>query len=126
MNPALAGFPRDAERDRLMVTPEGIVLPLTLASRGARVAALLLDFALIGLLMFVTTLALFYVAGGTTATLAQADDPTLAGHALQFLFVIWVAAMFLFRNAYFLFFELGPRGATPGKRMQRIRVAAAG
>ncbi len=32
--------------------------------------------------------------------------------------------MFLFRNAYFLYFELGPRGATLGKRMVGIRVAA--
>jgi uncharacterized RDD family membrane protein YckC len=45
-------------------------------------------------------------------------------HALEFLAVIWIAAMFLFRNAYFLFFELGPRGATPGKRITGIRIAA--
>jgi uncharacterized RDD family membrane protein YckC len=32
--------------------------------------------------------------------------------------------MFLFRNAYFLYFELGPRGATPGKRITGIRIAA--
>jgi uncharacterized RDD family membrane protein YckC len=32
--------------------------------------------------------------------------------------------MFLLRNAYFLFFELGPRGATPGKRITGIRIAA--
>jgi uncharacterized RDD family membrane protein YckC len=43
---------------------------------------------------------------------------------LQFLFILWIAAMFLFRNAYFLFFELGPRGATPGKRSAGIRIAA--
>src|SRR3546814_10263749 len=32
--------------------------------------------------------------------------------------------MFLFRNAYFHSVELGPRGATPGKRIAGIRIAA--
>jgi uncharacterized RDD family membrane protein YckC len=38
--------------------------------------------------------------------------------------VVWFVGMFLFRYGYFLFFELGPRGATPGKRMAGIRIAA--
>ena len=124
MSAATGVLPRDTDRVRAMVTPEGIALPLTLASRGSRAGALLLDFTFIGLLMIATTLALFYLAGGTMGLLAQASDPTPVGHALQFLFVLWVVAMFLFRNAYFLFFELGPRGATPGKRLAGIRIAA--
>tara|TARA_B100000678_G_scaffold77085_1_gene63513 strand:- start:1201 stop:1869 length:669 start_codon:yes stop_codon:yes gene_type:complete len=32
--------------------------------------------------------------------------------------------MFVLLNGYFIFFEMGPRGATPGKRMVGIRVAA--
>jgi uncharacterized RDD family membrane protein YckC len=28
------------------------------------------------------------------------------------LMVLWIIAMFLFRSAWFLYFELGPRGAT--------------
>jgi uncharacterized RDD family membrane protein YckC len=74
--------------------------------------------------MILTTLALISIAGGTAAI----SDPSRHGpqimHALEFLAVIWIAAMFLFRNAYFLFFELGPRGATPGKRITGIRIAA--
>ena len=116
--------PRRSDRDRTMVTPEGIALPLTLASRGTRLGALIIDLLFIGILMVVTTLALISIAGGT----AGLSDPTKHGpaimHVLEFLAVIWIAAMFLFRNAYFLFFELGPRGATPGKRITGVRIAA--
>jgi len=115
---------RRSDRDRIMVTPEGITLPLTLASRGTRAGALLLDLIFIGALMLATTLGLIYIAGGTLGLFAKAEQPTALGHALQFLFILWVAAMFLFRNAYFLFFELGARGATPGKRIAGIRIAA--
>lgn len=115
---------RHTTRDRVMVTPEGISLPLTLASRGTRAGALMLDLMFIGFLMFVTTIALVSIAGGTVAVAARLERPSVFGHALQLLFVLWIAAMFLFRNAYFLFFELGPRGATPGKRITGIRIAA--
>ena len=117
---------RRSDRDRTMVTPEGIALPLTLASRGTRLGALVLDLTIIAVLMVVTTIVLISIAGGT----AVFSDPTQNGpaimHALEFLAVLWIAAMFLFRNAYFLFFELGPRGATPGKRITGIRIAARG
>ncbi len=121
---ALPGRLRYGNRDRVMVTPEGIALPLTLASRGSRAGALMLDLIFVGMLMFMTTIALLWIAGGTLDLIAKAEQPTAAGHALQFLFILWIAAMFLFRNAYFLFFELGPRGATPGKRITGIRIAA--
>ena len=110
-------------RERVMITPEGIALPLTLASRGTRFGALFLDFLLIGVLIFATTVFLLWVAGGTLGAGEQAAQGAV-GHALEFLFILWIAAMFLFRNAYFLFFELGPRGATPGKRLTGIRIAA--
>jgi uncharacterized RDD family membrane protein YckC len=112
-------------RLRQMVTPEGIVLPLTLASRGARFGALLLDLLLIGFLIFATALLLIWIAGGV-GSLAQErlQQSGAAGRAIEFLIIVWIAAMFLFRNAYFLFFELGPRGATPGKRLLGIRIAA--
>ncbi len=111
-------------RARTLITPEGIALPLILASRGARAGALLLDLFLIGLAMVLTTLALLFIAGGTAAFSEAKPDNTMLGHALEFLYIVWIAAMFLFRNAYFLFFELGPRGATPGKRATGIRIAA--
>ncbi|MGN6357953.1 MAG: RDD family protein [Novosphingobium sp.] len=110
------------DRERVLVTPEGIALPLTLASRGSRFGALLLDLVIIVVLIVATTLGLLFAAGGTLNSLE--NDTSAAGRALQFFAVLWIAAMFLFRNAYFLFFELGPRGATPGKRMTGIRIAA--
>ena len=110
------------DRERVMITPEGIALPLTLASRGTRFGALLLDLTIIGLLILVTTLGLLFMAGGTLDSIE--NNSTAAGRVLQFFAVLWIAAMFLFRNAYFLFFELGPRGATLGKRITGIRIAA--
>ena len=115
---------RRSGRERVMVTPEGVALPLTLASRGTRAGALILDLFFIGLLMVVTTLCLIAVATGGLGAGLELDDKGPLGQFLQFLFILWTAAMFLFRNAYFLFFELGPRGATPGKRITGIRVAA--
>ena len=114
-----------ADRHRVMVTPEGIALPIILASRGARFGALVIDLILIGLAMILATVAIGLLAGGTARLGFEVDQAKgAARHALDFLFILWVAAIFLFRNAYFLFFELGPRGATPGKRMVGIRIAA--
>jgi uncharacterized RDD family membrane protein YckC len=130
MNTAAAGAARlgrmtRSDRERIMITPEGIALPLTLASRGTRLGALVLDLMFIVLLMFGTTMVLISIAGGTAVFAAAGDGSGgNAMHALEFLAVVWIAAMFLFRNAYFLLFELGPRGATPGKRITGIRIAA--
>lgn len=124
MTAAVPDRHRRSSRDRVMVTPEGVALPLTLASRGSRAGALLLDLIFIAILMIATTLALLGIAGGTAASPLRTADKTPLTHALEFLYILWIAAMFLFRNAYFLFFELGPRGATPGKRLTGIRVAA--
>ena len=116
---ALPNRLRRSDRERTLVTPEGIAMPVTLASRGSRFGALMLDLTFIAVLMIATTLGLIWIAGGAanlTGTMAKGSP---AGKAIEFLIIVWVAAMFLFRNAYFLFFELGPRGATPGKRISR-------
>ncbi|MDE2596199.1 MAG: RDD family protein [Sphingomonadales bacterium] len=124
MSAAPASLRAGNDRLRRMVTPEGIELPITLASRGSRFGALALDLIFIGLAMLATTIALAMIAGGTFGEIAAKAHKTAIEHALEFLFIVWIAAMFLFRNAWFLYFELGPRGATPGKRMTGIRVAA--
>lgn len=124
MNRPASHFAPSSGRERLMVTPEGIALTVTIASRGARAGALLLDLAIIMVLMIATTLSLVAIAGGTAGLFAEIDQSSALAHALEFLLVLWIIAMFLFRNAYFLFFELGPRGATPGKRIAGLRVAA--
>lgn len=111
-------------KERILVTPEGISLPVTVAGRGARAGALMLDLIFIAVLMIGSTMALAQIAGGVGQFMHRASGDTGAGKALQFLMILWVIAMFLFRYAYFLYFELGPRGATPGKRLAGIRIAA--
>lgn len=115
---------RSSSRERVLITPEGIALPLVLASRGARFGALLIDLMLIGLAIGVTTLLLIWLAGGIANLTGEIAGKGAIGHALELLMILWVAAMFLLRNAWFLYFELGPRGATPGKRLVGIRIAA--
>ena len=113
-------------RNRTVITPEGVALPLVLATRGARAAALLIDLALIGAAMIATTFTLIWIAGGIGLKLQEIEANGPKARALQALVIVWIIAMFLFRNAWFLFFELGPRGATPGKRVTGIRIAARG
>ena len=36
--------------------------------------------------------------------------------ASQYSAIIWLLGFFLLRNGYFVAFEMGSRGATPGKR----------
>lgn len=114
------------DRRRTLITAEGIALPLVLASRGARFGALALDLLFIGLFIIVATIAAAFAAGGLANLSESAGGGTSMGHALEFLFILWMAAMFLARNAWFMAFELGPRGATPGKRLTGIRIAARG
>jgi uncharacterized RDD family membrane protein YckC len=118
---ALALRPDVARRRRQLVTPEGLALPLTVASRGARAGALLLDLTLI----FVGFLVLFFalLAMGIGVFELAADEAD-GSPAIEFIAVVMILLVFLTRYAYFLFFELGPRGATPGKRALGIRVAA--
>ena len=114
----------DGKRRRIVTTPEGLTLPFLLASRGARAGALMIDLTMIVGAMIGMTVILFHLADAAGINLDGGKDP--AARAVQALGVLWIIALFLFRNAWFLFFELGPRGATPGKRMVGIRVAARG
>ncbi|HTN14847.1 MAG TPA: RDD family protein [Sphingomonadaceae bacterium] len=104
------------KRKRVLVTPEGLSLPITIASRGARASALLLDLIIMTVVQVVFTILLIALAGGIFSSGASS--------ALEFMGVAWIIAMFLFRYGYFLYFELSPRGATPGKRLAGIRIAA--
>jgi len=101
---------------RTIITPEGIPLTFTLASRTARIGALLLDLLLVAVLLLAAAGALMLTAG-------QMRGPA-AHQALQALFILWSAVSFLLRYGWFLAFELSPRGATPGKRALGLRIAA--
>lgn len=107
------------KRRREIVTPEGVALSFRVASRSARAGALLLDFAILMLTGVVVTVALISIAGGVLDT--EGEGASGAG---EFLFVVWTLFWFFLWNGYFIVMELGPRGATFGKRAVGVRVAS--
>jgi len=97
---------------RQFITPEGVDLRLEVANFGHRAAAFLIDGAImLGVLIALSLLCALAALGGRNPL------------ALQAVGVVWLLGFFLLRNFYFLIFESGPRAATPGKRIMRIRVA---
>lgn len=94
-------------------TPEGVELDLTLAGLGSRFGAALLDSLILGVLLILT---LF----GITSVVALAPEgsgPLVLGVGALVTFVLLIG--------YFLAFELGNGGRTPGKAAFGLRVVAA-
>lgn len=110
-----------AKRRRDVVTPEGIALPFTVASRSARAGALLLDLTLMFVTGIAVTLTLIWIAGGLFEAVG---GPGGTSGAIEFIAVFWTLFWFLLWNGYFMVMEMGPRGATFGKRAAGIRVAS--
>ena len=100
--------PADSLR-RSFVTPEGVDLRIELASAGARAGAFMLDLLIMLVVLIVGTVII-----GTTAV---ANESTLLGG-------LWLIGFFFLRNGWFTLFEMGGRGATPGKRIVGVRVVA--
>lgn len=96
---------------RTLITPEGIDLRLRIADGGARAGAFILDIAI----MIATLIALFYVI--------VTIFPGMDDRSAEIVVSIWVLFAFFLRNFYFMFFEMGPKAATPGKMALKIRVA---
>ncbi len=122
MNTASASL-RDAHqarRRREVVTPEGIALPFHVASRSARAGALMIDF----LLLLVVSITVSIVIRNMTQGAFDAGEPENSTGAAEFLYVLGTLFWFLLWNGYFIALEMGPRGATLGKRMLGIRVAS--
>jgi uncharacterized RDD family membrane protein YckC len=111
-----------SRRSRQMVTPEGLALPLTIASRGARAGALILDLVILFTTLVLVALALIALGIGLFETMLENVSAPPA--AIELVAVAFILVTFLARFFYFMWFELGPRGATPGKRLVGIRVAA--
>ena len=123
MSAAAATLRDDAgKRARTLITPEGLALPMTVASRGSRAGALVLDLAIIFFGMFLLLMILFAI-GLSFFDLEGLDGDQISA-PLEALGVVLVLVFFLSRYGYFMFFELRPRAATPGKRMLGLRVAA--
>jgi uncharacterized RDD family membrane protein YckC len=94
---------------RNFVTPEGVDLQLELGAAGTRAAAFLLDSTMIVTILILMTIALVYLA--------------LASKA-EWVGILWLLGFFVLRNGWFSLFEMGGRGATPGKRLMGLRVVA--
>ena len=94
---------------RTFVTPEGVDLQIELGGAGVRAAAFMIDaFAMLILLIIATiVIALLFVASKETS-----------------LAILWLIGFFVLRNGWFTLFEMGGRGATPGKRVMGLRVVA--
>jgi uncharacterized RDD family membrane protein YckC len=95
---------------RSFVTPEGVDLRLELGSATARATAFLLDglIIVISLIVISVVLSLLHVASPEGGLFAM----------------IWLIGLFVLRNGWFVLFEMGSRGATPGKRLMKLRVIA--
>jgi uncharacterized RDD family membrane protein YckC len=104
-----AAFLAGAQRRRSeIVSPEGVPLPIEIASYGERAIAFALDFFFWTVAVAVTVVAVLMGTGKLLHGLA-------AGSLALF-------AAFLIRNLYLIHFELAWRGATPGKRIVGLRV----
>lgn len=102
--------PRDNRRT--FVTPEGVDLRLDIATMGERAGAFLLDLVFILVALIAMTILATVLLTGTGPGPAEA------------VAAIWLLGFFMLRNGYFAAFELGSRGATPGKRILKLRVIA--
>ena len=94
---------------RTFVTPEGVDLRLELGSAGSRAGAFMIDFVLMTVILVIVTLAFVMMA---------------VPGAQKLLVILWLIGAFVLRNGWFSLFEMGSRGATPGKRLMGLRVVA--
>lgn len=105
----------EAERQRSLVTPEGVDLSLKLADAGQRVSAFLIDLmVMVGILI-----GMAIVLIGLLALVVRFGQP-----AVEAVAVVALLGFFLLRNFYFILLEMGPRAATFGKRAVGLRVVA--
>ena len=106
---ASARVPRSPRRR--FVTPEGVDLQLELGSAGARAGGFVIDLILMLLILIAVT-----VAVGLSLRGGDAKNGILV--------ILWLIGSFALRNGWFALFEMGRRGATPGKRLVGLRVVA--
>ena len=103
---------RQAKRVRALVTPEGAALNLKIATASERAGAFLLDFTLQIILIIVSVFVIAWMFSSMGFR-----GWSVAGS-------LSAVVVFFLRNFYFIFFEIGRKAATPGKRALGLRVAA--
>ena len=109
-----------AKRMRQMVTAEGVALPLTVGARSARAGALILDYVILLVATILFWIAMVYIYTG----IGLEEDLEKINGAQEFIIILFSLFMFIAWNGYFMAMELGPRGATIGKRAVGLRVAS--
>ncbi len=110
INRPAAAAPKRGERQ--ILTPEGVPLIFRLGELGERASAFLIDLVFLTLAIIGLVLGLLLL-GWIGVPIALAG-----GWGIAMLVVI----IFLMRTLYFAFFELRWRGATPGKRIMKLKV----
>lgn len=90
-----------------VLSPEGVPLRFEIATAGARIGGVIVDYGI----LFVSILLLWLLLGWSGL---------LAGSSL--VTALLMVATFLFLHFYFTFFEVRWQGSTPGKRLARTRV----
>ncbi len=109
-----------ASGDQLSIaTPELVAIEFPLAGLGSRFVAILLDYLLQGVTVFLLILIfVVFFSGVATPAIGNAGSnlPEKWGIAIA------IAIPFLLEWGYFTLFEAFWRGQTPGKRIMRIRV----
>ena len=108
----LAEEMRVAKMVRRLVPPEGAAIQLKLGSASERAGAFMIDIAIQWAIVIATLLGLSFMAGA------------LSPGSANIAFAFWLVFFFFVRNFYYIFFEIGQRAATPGKRILRLRVAS--
>lgn len=97
---------------RSLVTPEGAAIRLKLGSAAERAGAFMIDVAIQWVIVIVTFLGLMFIAS------------TWGEGGTNIAFTFWIVFYFFVRNFYYIYFEIGRKAATPGKRALGLRVAA--
>ena len=102
--------PRTSARE--LVTPEGVDLGVSLGSASQRAGAFILDLLFIVLTLIALTIVILIGLSAVPKAMSEV------------MAALWLLGFFLLRNFYFVFFELRPGAATPGKRLCGLRVTA--
>ncbi|MFT3996191.1 MAG: RDD family protein [Asticcacaulis sp.] len=113
-----AGFSPARDPVTTVITPEGVSLSLRTASFGVRMAALIIDYLIMILAPFVLFI-IFLILPFEHIDFRKMD---MSHPFIQGMIILVLLIGFFLRSGYFMLFEMGPRAATPGKRLMKIRV----
>lgn len=94
---------------RSFLTPEGVDLRIELGTAGARAGAFVLDAVAMLVILILGSIAIGLLAFASKQSAFS---------------ILWLIGFFVLRNGWFTLFEMGGRGATPGKRVMGLRVVA--